>query len=100
MLKTNLLKVIDEVNKDKKVKWNVNISDDGTEVIIANNYFMEGMVFKILIKKTESISKIYTYDMLDDEYPINVGLVYNTVVNEEIEYRTKFIVRYFYRMYY
>lgn len=39
MLKTNLTEAIDEVNKDKKVKWNVNISEDGTEVIIANNYF-------------------------------------------------------------
>ena len=60
---------------------------------------MEGMIFKLLIKETDSLAKIYAYDMLDEESPIDVSLVYNTVVEEEIEYCVKNIVRYFYRTY-
>ncbi len=60
---------------------------------------MEGMLFKIVIEKSKSTSKLYTYDELDEESPIDVSLVYNTVVEEEIEYCVKNIVRYFYRTY-
>lgn len=61
---------------------------------------MKGMLFKIVIEKSNSTSKLYAYDDLDDEYPINVNLVYNTVVDESIEYMVKLIVKYFYCTYF
>lgn len=99
MLKSRLLSIINEVNKDKNLKWNVIVSNSENKIIVCNNY-MGGMEFEISIEKAGCTSKIYLYDGLDDEYPIDANIVYNSVLDEEIEHFIKNAVKIFYRIYY